>query len=402
MKDNPASKNHLRNISHETEIQTSLSLSADLNSSPEQVRPRGTRVMLPHGGLPEVVSLYMLKLIQETGGEFGPLGRQFIARPELEKKFYQKKLLDPLIEDAHEVAPGLVYKYQGKIKDPASDKKDAGSDYGVEYFGRALWTVTRFCATYCRFCTRGREVGLPPMIKAATSGAIAQQPFLRDEQIEEVFTFIKSHPELNEIIVSGGDPLTAPQAYLTKIITGLANLQKEGQLEIVRIGTRLPIHNPASIQDWHYELLGKLKNPYLMIHINHPLELTNSALEVLGKFRRISGATIMSQSVLLKGINDRVEILHNLFVKMAKEGIRPYYVYQNDPVYWAAHFTVPIKRAIKIWGELRPKLSGVAATARLVIDTPLGYGKVALPEGDAWEVNYRSFKDFKNHKFSLE
>ena len=105
-----------------------------------------------------------------------------------------------------------------------------------------------------------------------------------------------------------------------------------------------------------------------------------------------------SQSVLLKGVNDDVQTLRNLFVKMAKEGIRPYYIYQNDPVYWAEHFTVPFKKAIKIWGKLRPRLSGVAATARFVIDTPFGFGKIPVPEGDAWEIDLSSFRDFKGKK----
>lgn len=86
---------------------------------------------------------------------------------------------------------------------------------------------------------------------------------------------------------------------------------------------------------------------------------------------------------------------------MAINGIRPYYLYQNDPVYWAQHFTVPIKKAIKIWGKLRPKLSGVAATVRFAIDVPFGYGKIPVPEGDAWEVNYKWFRDFRKKKHML-
>lgn len=92
-----------------------------------------------------------------------------------------------------------------------------------------------------------------------------------------------------------------------------------------------------------------------MVHINYPEEITPEAIRVLNNFRKESQALILSQTVLLKGINDSANILHNLFYKMTKEGIRPYYLYQNDPVYWAKHFTVPIKKAIEIWQELRPK-----------------------------------------------
>lgn len=174
---------------------------------------------------------------------------------------------------------------------------------------------------------------------------------------------------------------------MTTIIEGLSKLQREGHINIVRIGTRLPVHNPSAFKDWHYTLLSQLKNPYLMLHVNHSYELTEKTVDVLNNFRKISNASILSQSVLLKGVNDSVEKLCQLFTKLTIEGIRPYYLFQNDPVYWARHFTVPIKKALTLWSKLRPRLSGLAATARFVIDTPYGYGKISVPEGAAWEVN---------------
>ena len=360
------------------------------NSETNEIKLRGLKVMLPHGGLPEAVSPYMVRLINKTGGVDGPLGKQFIAQPEKEKCFTEAGF-DPLIEDHHEVAPGLVYKYRGKLD----------QDGNVIHHGRALWTITRLCATYCRFCTRGREVGIPPHVKARTRATIANKFFLSDEEIRQVFNFLEEHKEINEIILSGGDPLTAPQAYLTKIIDGLASLQQRGVLDIVRIGTRLPIHNPLAVENWHYELLARLKNPYLMLHTNHTLELTEETKQVVNNFRRISLATVLSQTVLLKGVNDSEQTLYELFVNLTREGIRPYYVFQNDPVYWAKHFTVPIKDAIKIWGNLRARLSGVAATARFVIDVPYGYGKIPIPEGNAWNVDYDQFFDFKGTKHKL-
>ena len=336
-------------------------------NSEEPPGSRGKKVSLPHGGLPEIISPYLLKLIAQTGGRNGPIGKQFIAQPEKERKYYQKGASVPLIEDKYEVAPGLIYKYKG----------------------RALWTIVRFCASYCRFCTRGRLIGVG-------------EPYLTNKEITQVLTYLRKRKEINEIILSGGDPLVASRNYLTKIIDGLVKLQKKGIIEIIRIGTRLPIVNPPLIQPWHYQLLAKIKNPYLMVHINHPAELTPQAIEVLNNFRRISGALVLSQTVLLKGVNDSPETLCALFNKMTKEGIRPYYVYQNDPVYWAKHFTVPIKKAIKLWQQLRPKLSGLAATARFVIDVPFGFGKIPIPEGNAWKVDYSCFYDFKKKKHLLE
>ena len=138
-----------------------------------------------------------------------------------------------------------------------------------------------------------------------------------------------------------------------------------------------------------------------MVHVNHPFELTKETLDVFFNFRKIAMATVCSQSVLLKGVNDSVDTLYMLFTTLTNNGIRPYYVYQNDPVYWAAHFTVPIKQAIKIWEKLRPKLSGIAATARFVIDVPFGHGKIPFPEGGAWEVNYKHYRDFKGKRQEL-
>ncbi|MFH0772756.1 MAG: radical SAM protein [bacterium] len=353
--------------------------------------PQGAKAMLPHGGLPEVISLYLLKLIAKTGGKEGPIGKQFMAQPQREKKYHHIKSEDPLIEDHNEVAPGLVYKYHGKL-----DKNGK-----IVYHGRVLWTVTRFCGSYCRYCTRGREVGIASNIKAHTKAAIAQKPYLDDREIAQVIAYLKKHKEINEVVLSGGDPLTAPRPYLTKIIKALTTLQQEGCLDIIRVGTRLPVHNPASIQQWHYELLATIRNPYLMVHINHPFELTEETLQVLYNFRKIALATVCTQTVFLKGVNDSVETLYTLFTTLAKNGIRPYYLFQNDPVYWAVHFTVPIKRAIKIWGKLRPRLSGVAATARFAIDVPFGYGKIPLPEGDAWDVDYAHYRDFKGKEQKL-
>jgi len=139
-----------------------------------------------------------------------------------------------------------------------------------------------------------------------------------------------------------------------------------------------------------------------MVHINHPAELTSESLAVLNNFRRKAGAIVSGQTVLLKGVNDSVKTLSELFWKMTVEGIRPYYLYQNDPVYWAKHFTVPVKKAINIWQQLRPQLSGLAATARFVIDTPYGFGKIPIPEGAAWKVDYSAFFDFRRRKHRLE
>lgn len=345
---------------------------------------RGALVSNPEGGLPEIISPYLRKLIKKTGGAKGPIGLQFVAQPAMERKFKGRGIVDPFEEDKNEVAPGLVYRYRGKVR------KNGKADY----FGRALWTVTRYCASYCRFCFRGREVGRvksDPNSKAA----ILRSPILSDADLKKVFKYIADHPELNEVILSGGDPFFTSRQYLEKIIHGLVNLQKKQQLDIVRFGTRLPIQNPKIFKDWHYKLVGRIKNPYILLHVNHPLEITPEVLKVLYRLRKESLATILSQTVLLKGVNDSAQVLQELFNKLTVEGVRPYYLFQNDPVYWADHFTVPIPKAMQIWSTLRRRLSGIAATAKFTLEKEGSFGKIPVPEGGSWKFDESGFKDFK-------
>lgn len=346
---------------------------------------------LSHGSLPEVISPHLLKLIAATGGAEGPIGRQFIARPEKENQYEKEGEADPYLEDSYEVAPGLVYKFRGKMREDGS----------VDYYGRALWTISRFCASYCRFCMRGREVGLPSYIRLKSDSALSQKSHLTEDDREHVYTFIQSHPELNEVILSGGDPFVNTREYLSSIVHRLSSLQNEGHLDIIRIGTRLPIHNPSLFKDWHFELIEQIKNPYIMLHANHPAELTPETLNVLNRMRK-SGATIMSQTVLLKGVNDSVETLHTLFNTLACEGIRPYYLFQNDPVYWAHHFTVPFDEALTIWDQLRRRLSGVAATAKFIIEPAGGLGKIPVPESGAWDFQVDSYEDFNGKTYKIK
>jgi lysine 2,3-aminomutase len=344
-------------------------------------RPRGREVMLPHGGLPEVASEYIKKLIEVTGGIDGPIGRQYVARPEAEQRLItNESISDPLSEDAHEVAPGLVYKYEG----------------------RALLTITRMCGVYCRFCTRGREVGIPKNQDGPFQGTLSHTPTLTNAQLEETFQYIEQTDSLREIILSGGDPLTVRRETLDPTLIRLGQMQKNDKLDFVRIGTRLPMVNPDAIREWHYDALNNLTIPHVMVHINHPAELTDKSVGVLQRFRRDCDAVVMTQSVLLRGVNDDPDTLIKLFTECAKQGFRPYYLYQNDPVPWANHFTVPIEEAIAIWQEVRPHLSGIAATARFVIDTPGGYGKIPVPEGGAWEFDDSEFRDFHGSSFPLK
>ncbi len=331
----------------------------------------------------------MINLIELTGGAHGPIGLQFVA--DTEREAFTSPEVDSLHEDRNEIAPGVIYKHRGKV----------GADGTILKHGRALFTPARRCSTYCRFCTRGREVGMPSdAIDERSSAALAHTPYLSDSQIDEAFRAIDELPELNEIILSGGDPLVAPPHVFEKVMDKLAARQRSGKLQIVRIGTRLPIHNPRAVADRHIERIAQLRSPYLMLHINHPAELTNEALLAIERLQQEAGAITYGQSVLLKGVNDDIQTLVSLFEQMVYHGIRPYYLLQNDPVPWAQHFTVPIAEAIRLWQEVRSRVSGLAATARFIIDVP--GGKIPVPEGNSWNVDYASgFIDYKGEHHDL-
>jgi lysine 2,3-aminomutase len=201
---------------------------------------------------------------------------------------------------------------------------------------------------------------------------LTKKNFLSEKDVELGVNFIKSKIEINEVILSGGDPLVTEKSYLENIINELVQLQKMGQLNFIRIHTRAPIVNPYFIKNWQLDLIKKVNRPFIMLHVNHPNEITQELKTVVNRFIDYCGGRLFSQTVLLKGINDSADILVELFTELVKAGIQPYYLYQNDPVQWANNFTVPLKEGKKIWKTLRPRLSGICATAKFILDTAEG------------------------------
>lgn len=336
--------------------------------------------------LPEVISPYMRALIEKTGGVDGPLGKQFVVQADEEPQGADTSF-DPQLEAQYQVAPGLVYKYQGK--------QDAAGK--IMYPGRALWMISRFCATYCRFCFRGRLVGLLAGQTYDSPETFAQKAYLSDQDINDVQQFLIQHPEINEVILSGGDPLITPPPYFKKILMMLTKLQKTGQLAFIRIHTRAPITNPDTLQKFHIDALKMIHLPHISLHINHPAEITPEVIEKVSWLRQDAGALLFSQTVLLKGVNDSVEVLRELFTACARLGIRPYYLHYTDPVPWAQQFVVPFAEAVQLWQSLRPTLSGIVDTVKFVIDTPGGVGKIAVPDS-VWGSNMSVYSDFIGKK----
>lgn len=317
------------------------------------------------GMLPEVVSPYLKQLIRQTGSN--ALRLQFWANPEDELASPpDQALLDPLLEEKHRELRGLVYKYRG--------------DTGSGRHGRALVLLTVKCASYCRFCTRGRMVG-------------SSEPPLSKKEIDEICAFVISHPELNELILSGGDPLTAPPELLRYTLRRFSDLP---QIEILRIDTRLPVHNPHAVSSEMINAIRQIPLPYVLVHVNHPAELSKDARGALTRLRRETGSILRSQSVFLRGVNDSVDILYDLFTGLIKIGVVPYYIFHNDPVPWAQHFTIPLEEEVRLLTDLRRRMTGLAWPTH-VVDVPGGFGKLPVPLG-FWNSDLSHYRDFAGNE----
>ena len=248
---------------------------------------------------------------------------------------------------------------------------------------RVLILVNNICAKNCLFCMRERENVKP----SYTIG---------DKEIREIKHYLIKNKEIKEIIFSGGDPLTTP-FVLKKCFSELASLP---QIKVVRLGTRVPIINPFLVDDKIIKILKAVKNKplYLMLHVNHPDELTRETLTVLKKIQT-SVTMVLSQTVFLKGINDKVDILQELFEKLVENGIKPYYLFHCDPVKNAKIFTVDLKKEIKIYSQLRKVLTGLAYPI-FTVEAEKSKGKIPVPT-DFWKFDKKQFRDFNNKKFKI-
>jgi lysine 2,3-aminomutase len=248
---------------------------------------------------------------------------------------------DSLAEDRHSPVPGLVHRYPDRV----------------------LMLVTTQCASYCRFCTRSRIVGDP-------AANFSHHDF--DLQIE----YLKHTPQVRDVLLSGGDPLTMAPAILEEL---LGRLREIPHIEIVRIGTRVPVFMPMRVTDELCNMLQKYHPLWMNIHVNHPNEITAELAEATDKLTR-AGIPLGNQTVLMAGINDCVHIQRKLVQDLVRIRVRPYYLYQCDLVEGAGHFRTPVAKGIEIMEGLRGHTSGFAVPTYL-IDAPGGGGKIpVLPD----------------------
>ena len=266
-----------------------------------------------------------------------PLRRQIIP-DEAENRIAPDELGDPVGEEKHSPVPGLVHRYPDRV----------------------LLIVTDRCASYCRFCTRSRLV----------SGA-CESRFL--PQIEDALSYIAAHPEIRDVLISGGDPLLLADE---KIDALLGRLRAIPHVEFVRIGTRMPVFLPQRITPELCEILKKHGPVWMSIHVNHPNEISREtafALEHLA----FAGVVLGSQSVLLRGVNDDAATLRSLVHRLLQVRVRPYYLYACDLILGSAHWRVPVSKGLEIIRSLRGWTSGYAVP-QFVIDAPGGGGKIPL------------------------
>ena len=279
---------------------------------------------------------YFFNLIDGTDPEC-PIRRQVVPRQE-EMDYAPHEMADPCGEDKDMVAPGLVHRYPDRV----------------------LFLITDRCAAYCRYCTRSRIV----------SGVGEQE---LEVDFEEALAYLRRHPEVRDVLLSGGDPLLFSDSKLEAL---LRRLREIPHIEIVRLGSRVPIFLPQRITPALCAMLRQFHPLWINVHVNHPRELTAEVRDALGRLAD-AGIPMGNQSVLLKGVNDDAETLRILFQKLIRARVRPYYLYQCDLIQGTSHLRVPVARGIELMRELRGHTTGFAVP-QYVVDGPGGGGKIPL------------------------
>lgn len=282
------------------------------------------------------ITPYFVSLIDPNDPD-DPIRRQVIPTA-AEIQPFTGMMEDSLAEDRHSPVPGLVHRYPDRV----------------------LMLVTTQCASYCRYCTRSRIVGDP-------SATFSRAEF--EMQIE----YLKRTPQVRDVLLSGGDPLTLAPKLLEEL---LQRLREIPHIEILRIGSRVPVFLPMRVTDELCEMLQKYHPLWLNIHVNHPNEITAELAEACDRLAR-AGVPLGNQSVLLAGINDCVHIQRQLVQDLVRIRVRPYYLYQCDLVEGAGHFRTPVAKGIEIIEGLRGHTSGYAIPT-FVVDAPGGGGKIPV------------------------
>lgn len=285
-----------------------------------------------------------------------PIRRQIIPRIE-EGWTAPEEMADPCGEDTHMPVPGLVHRYPDRV----------------------LFLVTDRCASYCRYCTRSRVVS-----------GVGEQHL--ETQWEPAFKYLETHTEVRDVLLSGGDPLLFSDDRLDRILTRLRSIP---HIQFVRIGSRIPIFLPQRITPELCAMLKKHHPLFISIHTNHPRELTTEVRDGLARLAD-AGIPLGNQSVLLRGVNDSVEVQKALVHKLLMCRVRPYYLYQCDLITGSSHLRTSVAEGVAIIEGLRGHTTGYAIP-QFVIDGPGGGGKIPINpnyvvEASSGSVTLRNFE----------
>lgn len=294
------------------------------------------------GALPLGITPYYASLLDQHD-PCQPLRRTVI--PVLHEYLHLPgEALDPLGEDAHSPVPGLVHRYPDRV----------------------LFLITGTCAVYCRYCTRSRLVGNP-----------GGEYHFHTTQWEQALAYIAATPTIRDVLLSGGDPLILSDDRLAWLLTRLRQIP---HVELLRIGTKIPAVLPQRITGALTRLLRRFHPLWMSLHFIHPDELTPEARQACARLAD-AGIPLGSQTVLLAGINDHIDTMKRLVHGLLAMRVRPYYLYQCDPILGSGHFRTPVAQGIELVRGLRGHTTGYAVPT-YVIDAPGGGGKVPLqPEG---------------------
>ncbi|MBN1577216.1 MAG: KamA family radical SAM protein, partial [Chitinispirillaceae bacterium] len=243
-------------------------------------------------------------------------------------------------EESQSPVPGLVHRYPDRV----------------------LFLVTTTCSCYCRYCTRSRVVG---------NHKKREIPLI--DQWNAGLSYIRSHPEIRDVLISGGDPLMLSDDQLQWLV---GNVRKIPHVEMIRIGTKTPMVLPQRITSQLVRMLKRYHPLFVSIHTTHPDEITSESTEACGRLAD-AGIPLGSQTVLLAGVNDSVDTMRTLFHGLLRMRVRPYYLYQCDPILGSGHFRTSVQKGIDIIRGLRGHTTGYALPT-FVIDAPGGGGKIPV------------------------
>ncbi len=296
-----------------------------------------------------------LDLIQEPGDA---MWNQYV--PTMQELDVVDGVVDSLDEDGDSPVPNITHRYPDRV----------------------LFLVSPVCASYCRFCTRRRKVGDAEKIPL--------------NQYDSAFDYIASHPEVRDVILSGGDPMMLSDRRLEYIFQRLRAIP---HVEIIRIGSRITSHLPERITPEFCEMVKKYHPIYMNTHFDHPGELTPAAVAALGRLAD-AGVPLGCQTVLLRGVNDDAVVMKELMQKLLRARVRPYYIYMADQVAGGEHFRTTVEKGLEIVKALRGWTSGLAVP-HFVIDAPGGGGKVPLLPEYVEEINEDEviFRNYEGKRF---